>query len=79
MSKWAYIIIKVEHDAPNTEVVARECHWDIDHETIIDAKIVGYVEHDPEFDNTEEEDEQIINEFKEIADVIRNSTDVYGI
>ena len=33
---------------------------------------------DPEFDNTEEEDEQIINEFKEIADVIRNSTDVYG-
>ena len=50
MSKWAYIIIKVEHDAPNTEVVARDCHWDIDHETIIDAKIVGYVEHDPEFD-----------------------------
>ena len=34
---------------------------------------------DPEFDITEEEDEQIINEFKEIADVIRNSTDVYGI
>ena len=34
---------------------------------------------DPEFDNTEEEDKQIINEFKEIADVIRNSTDVYGI
>ena len=33
---------------------------------------------DPEFDNTEEEDEQIINEFKEIADVIRNSSDVYG-
>ena len=33
---------------------------------------------DPEFDNTEEEDKQIINEFKEIADVIRNSTDVYG-
>ena len=33
---------------------------------------------DPEFDKTEEEDEQIINEFKEIADVIRNSTDVYG-
>ena len=64
MSKWAYIIIKVEHDAPNTEIVAKECHWDIDHETITDAKIVGYVEHDPEF--------------KEIADVLRNSTDVYG-
>ena len=45
MSKWAYIIIKVEHDAPNTEVVARECDWDIEHDTIIDAKIVGYVEH----------------------------------
>ena len=51
MSKWAYIIIKVEHDAPNTEVVARECHWDIEHHDIIDAKIVGYVEHDPEFDH----------------------------
>ena len=50
MSKWAYIIIKVEHDAPNTEVVARECDWDIEHDTIIDAKIIGYVEHDPEFD-----------------------------
>ncbi len=34
---------------------------------------------DPEFDNTEEEDKQIINEFKEIADVIRDSTDVHGI
>ena len=33
---------------------------------------------DIEFDDTEEEDKQIINEFKEIADVIRNSTDVYG-
>ena len=33
---------------------------------------------DPEFDNTEEEDKQIINEFKEIAYDIRNSTDVYG-
>ena len=50
MSKWAYIIIKVEHDAPNTELIARECDWYIEHETIIDAKIVGYVEHDPEFD-----------------------------
>ena len=37
MSKFAYIIIKVEHDAPNTELIARECHWDIEHETIIDA------------------------------------------
>ena len=34
---------------------------------------------DIEFDDTEEEDKQIINEFKEIADDIRNSTDVYGI
>ena len=34
---------------------------------------------DIEFDDTEEEDKQIINEFKEIADVIRDSTDVYGI
>ena len=33
---------------------------------------------DIEFDDTEEEDEQIIKEFKEIADVIRDSTDVYG-
>ena len=33
---------------------------------------------DKDFDDTEEEDEQIINEFKEIADVIRNSTDVHG-
>ena len=49
MSKWAYIIIKVEHDAPNTEVVQKN-DWDIDHPSIVDAKIVGYVEHDPEFD-----------------------------
>ena len=34
---------------------------------------------DIEFDDTEEEDKQIINEFKEIADDIRKSTDVYGI
>ena len=51
MSKWSYIIIKVEHDASNTEVVARECYWDIEQEIIIDAKIVGYVEHDPELDH----------------------------
>ena len=50
MSKFAYIIVKIEHDAPNTETVARECSWDIEHETIIDANIVGYVEYDPEFD-----------------------------
>ena len=50
MTKQGYIIIKVEHDASTTETIARECDWDIEHETIIDAKIVGYVEHDPEFD-----------------------------
>jgi len=50
MKKFAYIIVKIEHDAPNTETVARECSWDIEHETIIDANIVGYVEYDPEFD-----------------------------
>ncbi len=33
---------------------------------------------DKDFDDTEEQDKQIIEEFKEIADVIRNSTDVYG-
>ena len=51
MSKWAYIIIKDEHDAPTTDVIPRECFWDIEHHDIIDAKIVGYVEHDPEFDH----------------------------
>ena len=39
----------------------------------------GAVLLDEEFDDTEEQDKQIIEEFKEIADVIRNSTDVYGI
>jgi len=38
----------------------------------------GTVLLDEEFDNTEEEDKQIIEEFKEIADVIRNSIDVHG-
>ena len=33
---------------------------------------------DKDFDDTEEDDKQIIQEFKEIADVIRDSTDVYG-
>ena len=33
---------------------------------------------DEGFDDTEEQDKQIIQEYKEIADVIRNSTDVYG-
>ena len=33
---------------------------------------------DKDFDDTEEDDKQIIQEFKEIADVIRNSTNVYG-
>ena len=38
----------------------------------------GTVLLDEDFDNTEEEDKQIIEEFKEIADVLRNSTDVHG-
>ena len=38
----------------------------------------GTVLLDEEFDDTEEQDKQIIEEFKEIADVIRNSTDVHG-
>ena len=33
-----------------TQKSLRENDWDIEHDTIIDAKIVGYVEHDPEFD-----------------------------
>ena len=33
---------------------------------------------DKDFDDTEEDDKQIIQEFKEIADVIRDSTNVYG-
>jgi len=33
---------------------------------------------DKDFDDTEEDDKQIIQEFKEIADVLRNSTDVHG-
>tara|TARA_Y100000401_G_C8185321_1_gene156026 strand:- start:193 stop:375 length:183 start_codon:yes stop_codon:yes gene_type:complete len=33
---------------------------------------------DKDFDDTEEDDKQIIQEYKEIADAIRNSTDVYG-
>jgi len=33
---------------------------------------------DEEFDDTEEHDTYIIEEFKEIADVLRNSTDVHG-
>jgi len=33
---------------------------------------------DVEFDDTEEQDKYIVEKFKEIADVIRNSTDVYG-
>ena len=38
----------------------------------------GTVLLDEEFADTEEQDKQIIEEFKEIADVIRNSTDVHG-
>ena len=33
---------------------------------------------DEGFDDTEEQDKQIIQEYKEIADVIRNSADVHG-
>jgi|TARA_A100001391_G_scaffold192875_1_gene167497 hypothetical protein len=33
---------------------------------------------DEGFDDTEEQDKQIIQEYKEIADAIRNSTDVHG-
>ena len=33
---------------------------------------------DEGFDDTEEQDKQIIQEFKEIANDIRNSTDVHG-
>jgi len=50
MTKQGYIIIKVEHDADNLEIICRDCEWDIDHDLLVDAKIIGYVEHDPEFD-----------------------------
>ena len=33
---------------------------------------------DKDFDDTEEQDKQIIQEYKEIADAIRNSVDVHG-
>ena len=33
---------------------------------------------DKDFDDTEEDDKQIIQEYKEVADAIRNSIDVYG-
>jgi len=33
---------------------------------------------DEGFDDTEEQDKQIIQEYKEIADAIRNSVDVHG-
>ena len=42
----------------------------------MDEKDNGLI--DKDFDDTEEDDKQIIQEFKEIADVIRNSTDVHG-
>tara|TARA_B100001250_G_C19795258_1_gene788419 strand:- start:1282 stop:1446 length:165 start_codon:yes stop_codon:yes gene_type:complete len=45
-----YIIIKVEHEADNLETICRECEWDIEHELMTDAKIIGYVEHNPDFD-----------------------------
>ena len=33
---------------------------------------------DEGFDDTEEQDKQIIQEYKEVADAIRNSVDVHG-
>ena len=33
---------------------------------------------DKDFDDTEEHDKQIIQEYKEIADAIRNSSNVHG-
>ena len=33
---------------------------------------------DKDFDDTEEDDKQIIHEYKEVADAIRNSVDVHG-
>ena len=42
----------------------------------MDEKDNGLI--DKDFDDTEEQDKQIIQEFKEIANDIRNSTDVYG-
>ena len=42
----------------------------------MDEKDNGLI--DKDFDDTEEDDKQIIQEFKEIADVIRNSIDVHG-
>ena len=42
----------------------------------MDEKDNGLI--DKDFDDTEEQDKQIIQEFKEIANDIRNSTDVQG-
>ena len=50
MTKQGYIIIKVEHDADNLEIICRDCERDIAHDLLVDAKIIGYVEHNPEFD-----------------------------
>ena len=50
MSKSGYIIVKVEHEAENLEIICKECEWDIDHELLLDGKIIGFVEHNPEFD-----------------------------
>jgi|TARA_R110001606_G_scaffold359533_1_gene511392 hypothetical protein len=49
--KSGYIILKVEfEDSTNLETIAKDCDWDIDHELMLDGKIIGYVEHDPDFD-----------------------------
>tara|TARA_Y100000004_G_scaffold168366_1_gene201698 strand:+ start:132 stop:275 length:144 start_codon:yes stop_codon:yes gene_type:complete len=45
-------------------------------EVTMDEKDNGLL--DKDFDDTEEHDKQILQEFKEIADAIRNSADVYG-
>ena len=49
-SSWGYIIVKVEHEAKDLETICKECAWDMDHELMLDAKIIGYVEHNPDFD-----------------------------
>jgi len=51
MPKSGYIIVKVEYEDHTTlERIAKECEWDIDHELLLDGKIIGFVEHNPEFD-----------------------------
>ena len=42
----------------------------------MEEKDNGFI--DKDFDDTEEHDKQIIQEYKEIADAIRNSANVHG-